>query len=208
MELTTKVTKVNAKINIKTIEIIYDHIDKMELVELDQVLSHCNKARNIIIKNELETKIIDSLKVTYKNWPQLVNFAEGLKICKYENENCTEYCKFEVEFCSLPDDSSDEKKYLKLFGEGRYEDEINTKYCIISEKKENNNLLVIRRLGYYMENTYFVCDDAVDDITKNIGFNKEAISLKEKILLGTITKTTNLLSHFLKDIIDNMSSHL
>jgi len=225
-----KETKINIKIDV--IEPIFGLIDKLPRDNIEDVLDYCKK-RQIIFKMEaLGTEISKSIKNEYDNYyPQLIKFADGIKVTKYDKKTIDKltYCEFEIEYCNFRSKCSEDKcPHLKIKCDGDYKKndffKINHMlYCIEYDRStargtSSNKESKYKELGYFcirfrcnctgehdevFDDGLFFRLDALDDIMNVFLFDREKFKMSQKTMFGGICSRLpiNILHYFFRDCI-------
>lgn len=207
---------------------IIKKINTLPIEDLKEIFEYCQEKFNKTKQSELEKKIISKLKKRYSYYPQLVKFAEGLKInaYNYEKADYMIHCSFEIDFCSnghlgrcgqkLVDDANDRKEqkdnnciHLKIFCDGTYEiddpDIENIEFCIIDNKTTTEfETITTKHFGHY--NCFYpnMDNEVIDVITKTFNFDKDNYEIRHKKFFGMITEIENRLELFFRDIFNEI----
>jgi hypothetical protein len=105
---------------------LFKTIDLMSDADTIIVLNYCQERLNKIKQNKLETKLIDILKTKYAKYPDLLLFADGIRINKYSREEADYmiFCNFSLEICNSSKYCSKKTcSHLRIDGGGTYDKE-------------------------------------------------------------------------------------
>jgi hypothetical protein len=154
---------------------ICEKIDKLVLSsDLEKVIKYCQNKKNLIYQKEQNEKIILALKYKHNKIPQLVKFADGLKIISYNRDLSGYDVTFEylISICNINKNCKyEECKHLQIWGSGSYNKEdlsADIEYRITSN---DSTQIETTYLGSFEDTDYDIDEEEVNKIADEFDFD-------------------------------------